>query len=68
MNKVLSEFVLSDILVKYLIGEDGKVGLEVLPAALKDKAGARKTIAWIQSFRLISEAMIFQEALLTVIP
>ncbi len=43
MNKVLSEFILSDILVKYLMDEDGKVGFEMIPVALKDKAGTKKT-------------------------
>lgn len=42
MIKVLSEFVLSDILVKYLIDENDKVGLEILPAVLTDNAGAKK--------------------------
>jgi alpha-galactosidase len=42
MNKILSEFVFSDILVKYLLDEDGRVGFEVLPVALRDKAAAKK--------------------------
>lgn len=42
MNRVLSEFVFSDILVQYFIDEDSKVGFEILPVALKEKAGAKK--------------------------
>jgi len=42
MHRILSEYTLSDMLVRYLTDEDGKVGFEILPAVLKNKAGAKK--------------------------
>lgn len=42
MNKVLSEYVFSDILVRYLINEEGNVGLELIPADLKEKVASGK--------------------------
>ncbi|QNU68202.1 alpha-galactosidase [Ruminiclostridium herbifermentans] len=42
MHKVLSEYVLSDMIVRYLVNEDGNVGFETIPASLKDKITTSK--------------------------
>ncbi|RCX14772.1 alpha-galactosidase [Anaerobacterium chartisolvens] len=38
MSRILSEYIFGDISVRYLINEAGNVGIEILPASLKEKA------------------------------
>ncbi len=42
MHKVLSEYLLSDMIIRYLANEEGNIGLEILPACLKDKVAISK--------------------------
>ncbi|WP_242831716.1 hypothetical protein [Ruminiclostridium papyrosolvens] len=42
MHKVLSEYLFSDMIIRYLTNEEGNIGFEILPASLKDKAAASK--------------------------
>ncbi len=42
MHKVLSEYLFSDMIIRYLANEEGNIGLEILPACLKDKLATSK--------------------------
>ncbi len=42
MHKVLSEYLFSDMIIRYLANEEGNIGLEILPACLKDKVTLSK--------------------------
>ncbi len=42
MHKVLSEYLFSDMRIRYLANEEGNIGLEILPACLKDKVAISK--------------------------
>lgn len=47
--KILSEYSLGDMSVRYVLAEDGQVGMELYPASMKPfikRAGAIRLIRW----------------------